>query len=47
MREKNNKKRYENEKENREAQRQFNTIQTQIEEKNRNNVLKIQQQRDD
>ena len=47
MREKDNRKRYETEEENREAQRQYNKIQRQIEEDNRNNALKIQQQKDD
>lgn len=47
MRDKDNRRRYETEEENREAQRQFNNIQRQIDEENRNNALKIQQQKDD
>ena len=47
MREKDNKKKFEIEEENREAQRQYNYIQRQLEEENRNNALKDQQQKDE
>ena len=47
IKEKDNKKRFETELENREAQRQYNYIQRQLEEENKNNALKTQQQKDD
>ena len=47
IKEKDNKKRFETEEENREAQRQYNYIQRQLEEENKNNALKSQQQKDD
>ena len=47
IKEKDNKKRFETEEENREAQRQYNYIQRQLEEENKNNALKTQQQKDD